>query len=588
MRTPSTAPGSGQERRRFTRRRIAGATAPRFELTITPSSITDVDARAYVLGLFKGVAPSGAARAIGRQLDGAIDEFTLRRMFSANVGEVFVMPVGRYGLRADLVVFVGLGPFDQFRPEVQQLAAEHVVRALLRTRVDDFATVLFGVGSGSPVSETMQRLVAGFAAAVRDADAAHRFRGVTFCEVDAGRYAEMKRAAQRLRRARALAGFDVLLAELVPTAPPAAPPLARPVRPAVAAVARDPVYLIIRSESRAKDRLNVVAALLTARGNAAVIQHERAVAQRDLGALLQTLDGAATENLGGMHTFGRRLAREVLPEPVRAALQRVRGHHLVIVHDDLSAIVPWETLRVNGHAPAAAGGMSRRFATDRVAKWLAERRREKVLDILLVCDPGGDLEDARKEGRALERLFRRDARIRIVPRRGAAATHRALVQALSSGDYDVFHYAGHAVFDPEEPARSGLRCADGKVLTGSDLAGITSLPALVFCNACESAMIHGRNVQPIQGRRELIRSSTGLAEAFLRGGVANFVGTYWPVLDTSAQRFARSFYGSLVHGATIGNALVGARQRLLHHRAPDWGDYIHYGNHQFALRDIVE
>src|SRR5438093_5186199 len=57
----------------------------RLQLTLAHGSITDVDSQAYVLGIFRNVAPGGAAMAIDHRLDVAIKEFTVRRMFSVNV-----------------------------------------------------------------------------------------------------------------------------------------------------------------------------------------------------------------------------------------------------------------------------------------------------------------------------------------------------------------------------------------------------------------------------------------------------------------------------------------------------------------------
>src|SRR5204863_6608940 len=120
----------------------------RLQLTLAHGSITDVDAQAYVLGVFRNVAPSGAAMAIDQRLDGAITEFTARRMFSGDVGTVFTVPAGRNPLSADMVLFAGLGSFDRFNADVQQLVAENVIRVLARSRIDDFATILIGAGSG--------------------------------------------------------------------------------------------------------------------------------------------------------------------------------------------------------------------------------------------------------------------------------------------------------------------------------------------------------------------------------------------------------------------------------------------------------
>src|SRR5271169_5760107 len=74
----------------------------RIGLTLAYGSITDVDSRAYVLGVFRNVAPSGAAKAIDQRLDGAITEYTARRMFSSDVGAVFTIPAGRNQLPADM------------------------------------------------------------------------------------------------------------------------------------------------------------------------------------------------------------------------------------------------------------------------------------------------------------------------------------------------------------------------------------------------------------------------------------------------------------------------------------------------------
>jgi uncharacterized protein (DUF58 family) len=77
-----------------------------------------------------------------------------------------------------------------------------------------------------------------------------------------------------------------------------------------------------------------------------------------------------------------------------------------------------------------------------------------------------------------------------------------------------------------------------------------SVPALVFFNACESGRLRA-TVNPL---RQLDRS-VGFAEAFLRGGVANFIGTWWPVSDSAAAAFAATLYRELAKGESIGDAL---------------------------------
>ena len=70
----------------------------------------------------------------------------------------------------------------------------------------------------------------------------------------------------------------------------------------------------------------------------------------------------------------------------------------------------------------------------------------------------------------------------------------------------------------------------------------------------------------------------------VRGGVANYVGTYWPVGDTSAKLFAENFYKSLLRGETAGKALLAGRRAVWDEPSVDWADYIHYGSHDFVLK----
>jgi CHAT domain-containing protein len=163
--------------------------------------------------------------------------------------------------------------------------------------------------------------------------------------------------------------------------------------------------------------------------------------------------------------------------------------------------------------------------------------------------------------------------------RGADATRARLLAEFRSGDYDAIHFAGHAWFDAAAPASSGILCAGGRVLSGADLAAMDSVPALVFFNACES----GRLRATINPLRQLDRS-VGFAEAFLRGGVANFIGTWWPVSDIAAAAFAATLYRDLAKGESIGNALNAARTAVRGLPSADWANYLHYGSYDFSLK----
>jgi CHAT domain-containing protein len=79
------------------------------------------------------------------------------------------------------------------------------------------------------------------------------------------------------------------------------------------------------------------------------------------------------------------------------------------------------------------------------------------------------------------------------------------------------------------------------------------------------------------------RRSSSVAEAFLAGGVAAFIGTHWPVGDAAALAFSDCTYRQLLEGADLGAAVLSARRRVLALDSLDWADYVHYGNPSFRL-----
>lgn len=562
----------------------------RVDVRLALGSITEVDARAYVLGIYRDVTPSGAAVALDSRLRGAIGDFTRRRMFSGNVGELFMMPTGRHPVSADTIILAGLGHFDEFNDEVLQLTAENVIRTCVRTNVEEVATVLFGAGSGRSTATALKHLLTGFFRGLRDADHDHSFRRITLCEMNASRYQEIKQELLRLSSTDLFgeveATFDeVTLPEPAQFAEPARGLIREP----------DPIYLIVRDESGPGKRETLLRlSVLTAGNKAAVISDTKAVTTPALAAHLEKLTqtGSAAFTLDTLQQFGEDLAQLVLPDRVATALRGIPNRHLVVVHDAIGSRIPWETLRMGEWCPGSDHGVSRRYVAENlsVAKWLEQRQFGSTLDVLLVVNPTQDLPGAEREGDRIQKLFQSQPSIKIHEIRGAQATKNTLLARFRSGEFDVVHYAGHAFFDQEDPARSGILCHQKEVLSGADLAGIGNLPALMFFNACEAGRVRGASRTAPVGKknnnvRKRLTESVGLAEAFLRGGVANYLGTYWPVGDESAAAFAETFYTELLKGRTVGAALRAGRGKVLHEiKSVDWADYLLYGSPDFQLK----
>jgi hypothetical protein len=558
----------------------------RLDICLAKGDITQANARAIVLGFFREVTPGGAARAIDLRMDGAISEMVARRMFAGNVGEVFVLPTGRHPVRADLVLFAGLGTFDNFQLETLQLVAENTIRTLIRSDVEDFATVLLGGNSGQNVAAALEHLLRGFVSGLLDADRDYRFRRITLCEMDPDRFMDIRRELYRLAGTPLLADVEVTFDE---RELPASEPIKAPVRGSIAIGASAGNYLIVRQEAAKGDRLLFRSSLLTAGAKATVITGERPVSAKVLTQFLAQIESNKFTP-GALPQYGSRLAKLLLADEVLAVLPTQLDRQLVIVHDGPSSRLPWETLNLGGRFPAVTSGLSRCYLADNlsVAKWLESRRKKPVLEVLLVVNPTLDLPGADLEGNRVQQLLGEGLTARLTTRRGDEATKDALLADFCSGKYDLVHYAGHAFFDPAVPSRSGILCAGRVVLSGADLTGIGSLPNLVVFNACEAGRIRG-NVDLKNRKLDIPRRmerAVGLAESFLRGGIANYVGTYWPVGDAAAERFSVVLYKGLLGGESIGAALLMARNevRSLKPTTVDWADYIHYGDFNFTLK----
>jgi hypothetical protein len=541
------------------------AAARPVELAFMEGSITHSSAAAIVLGAYANVEPAGAALAVDRMLHGAISDLARRRAISAAAGEVFVLPIGRRGLVPQLVVFAGLGHFGRYGPDVQRLAAANVTRTLALAGVESFAMVLWGTASGTEPADAARAQLEGVLTALADLEPERRPKRITIVSREGGRIGTARDVAEDLLRLHPSAPLRI--------APMRKPRAAKPAR-APKALATPLAWLFVQ-ESAGQLRAALLGPAPKATALVAGRRLDLRLLEREHSRLVPGL------SLAELAEFGERLGQLLLPPEIAEALPSVKGAPIVVVHDTASAHWPWEVLSIGGWAPAASKGLSRLYAAEgmSVAKWREQRRRAREFNVLLVINPTGDLPGAVEEGERVAAMLTRIEGAGITAIRGADATRARLLAEFRSGDYDAIHFAGHAWFDAAAPASSGILCAGGRVLSGSDLAAMDSVPALVFFNACESGRLRA-TVNPL---RQLDRS-VGFAEAFLRGGVANFIGTWWPVSDGAASAFATTLYRDLAKGASIGRALNEARAAVRALPSADWANYLHYGSYDFTLK----
>ena len=258
-------------------------------------------------------------------------------------------------------------------------------------------------------------------------------------------------------------------------------------------------------------------------------------------------------------------------------------------------------------------GLTRQLRTTFARPPQPARNHQTVPRVLVVADPSREhpLFGAAEEGMAVAALF--ETFNSIANRAGLAqrfqvtrligpleATPTRVLRELTVRPYEILHYAGHCFFDAKHPAQSGWIFSDEVVISAYELERIDRVPALVVSNACESGITPDRS-----GERNAAQVPS-FAEAFFAQGVANYVGTAWPVDDIAARLFATTLYGSLL-GLDVGPdgqmlpvdprgagplkprpmhlSMLRARlavARTLGGRGT-WGAYQHYGNPHYRI-----
>ena len=264
---------------------------------------------------------------------------------------------------------------------------------------------------------------------------------------------------------------------------------------------------------------------------------------------------------GTLDTLGRKLYDTFIGEEGRQFMWRGRPTAILLDVDETTLNLPWE-LMADAYGPLALQYPLGRLVTTRT---LPRPGRDPLSEddqvrILAVANPTADLAAADAEVAALVDLAKQGTRyplaVDVLAR--AHATRANFIQRATSGDYDILHFAGHAAVDPNDPATSALRLADGFLLDDEILAlDWQAPPYLVFNSACESGRAAGG-----QRLASDTRQANGLAGAFLAIGCAAYAGYFWPVTDAGAQQFAGTFYDAMFGLENIGLAFMEARKSV--------------------------
>ena len=281
--------------------------------------------------------------------------------------------------------------------------------------------------------------------------------------------------------------------------------------------------------------------------------------------------------------IGRLVFQRMLPRSIQTVIAKLEGGPLAISTDDSN--ICWELAYLDAQFVALRFAVARRIIVRTIPTGLVRAERP-WLEMLLIADPTEDLHEADEEADAIARMLAKEPLIRVRTLNGKDASTGRVLEELSVRPCDIIHYAGHVRSGPSG-AESVLVMSDDQVTASYLSSQLPSAqpPEIVFINACSSAKTgssgetDGR--QTIEGQR-----IAAMAESFLTAGVRSYVGTLWDVADAAASHVATTFYSELVHGASVGEALRRARERVVRYGASAWGAYLLYGRPNEMIQGV--
>lgn len=547
-----------------------------------------------------------------------LTQFTERGTLRGELGRPFFLPDPRRRDGQRLIAIAGLGTPGRFGvPELTVLVRE-LCWALGRMRKRHLATVLIGAGNGNL---SIRDAFCGWMRGARNAlhgtapgDDQRRVSRITFVEMDPRRVLELERVlldekeaietryqlrvsyrapqkAQRARLVRLAQQEDRKAAESRWTEGDTSRRAdAHPVRITVGFSQGTYRFGAITESASVPERSVPLDPRLVRDAN------DELVAERDRSRQVER---------------GQFLERLLFPADLRPTLSS--GAPIVLLLDADTARIHWEMLAQSEigqlapdkHVEAFLGtsrGVTRQLRTTFAPPPQPMPPPQRTLRVLVVGDPADDapLPGAQAEAQEVATLFEQFNQayagtgnsVQVVSLIGPGeATRTNVLSRLMLEPFDVMHYAGHCIFDTENPAASGWIFSGGTRITASELNRLDRVPRFVFSNACESG------ITPERADQRSVDLAPSFAEAFFGRGVANFVCTAWPVDDAAARQFALDLYGRLLGMTSGGERMQPPSFDPMHVAMREarlaiadtgggyltWGAYQHYGNPHFRL-----
>lgn len=571
---------------------------------------------AIAVGHYTGVMPSASEGALSDAISATnepeaslLGEFTRRGIIHGALGEVFIVPDMRRAER--LVLLAGMGFPGQFSHVELRSCVRQLLWTACRLKRKHLATVLIGAGEGNVPYEMA---VTAWLSAIEDmlTDATlrqDRLSRISFCEYWPSRTRLLRRTLDEAVTKLGLAGR----VDVSPETPELRVLLDQEIK---TEIERRLERELNREEaaraSSATSRITTTYAAGCYRFSA--LTNAASIPEREIHLDKPLVDEANNKFPILTHEkqrgHGRFFKRLLLPEEFDRVLRT--PDPLVVVCDATTATLHWEMMAMPDAVADVAQpmqgflgvdrGLTRQFKSSfapvgtRQSLTQGPICADGILRVLIVIDPAQDrrLPAAEKEGNAVAKFFFRlsnewskkhktikgiDVRVLHGP---SDATRLRVLEELMTSQYDILHFAGHCVYDRDNPMRSGWIFTGDARLTANELRRIGQAPSFIFSNACESG------ITPDRSELRHANLAATFAESFFAQGVQNFVCTAWPVNDEAARVFAETFYEECFQRGADGRetakpiyeAMCAARRKVM--TMPEggrtWGAYQHYGD----------
>ncbi|SRX72966.1 CHAT domain-containing protein [Aequorivita antarctica] len=275
----------------------------------------------------------------------------------------------------------------------------------------------------------------------------------------------------------------------------------------------------------------------------------------------------------------------LIPNNLKEKLKR-KGNISWIL-DNKTASYPWELLQdntTNAKPLCINAGMIRQLSTK---DYRINIKRVAEKGALIIADPIlngfiSQLPGAKEEGMIVKDTLEN---VGYPTTQLIGTDAESIVKNFFCNDYTIIHLAGHGVFNPKFPKKSGMVIGKDIFLTVFEIQQMPVVPELVFVNCCHLGY---SNAEDEKFYRDRYKLAANIGTQLISIGVKAVIAAGWAVNDAAALDFAHVFYSCMFSGDNFGDAVKNARNYIYekHPGNNTWGAYQCYGDPFFKLKGI--